>query len=72
MSKLLVRKNGRRRLIIFCGEVSELTQELHDRAMEDPAFEKAIMTAATAISFTNKSKQIGEHMIEMVLYPETR
>lgn len=65
----MARINGSRRLIIYVGEISELPQELHDRAMQDPALEKAIMTAATAISFSNKSKQLGEQMIEMVIYP---
>lgn len=69
MSKLMARINGSRRMIIYCGEISELPQELHDRAMEDPALEKAIMTAATAISFSNKSKQLGDQMIEMLIYP---
>lgn len=69
MSKLMARINGSRRLIIYVGEISELPQELHDRAMQDPALEKAIMTAATAISFSKKSKEIGEQMIEMLIYP---
>jgi hypothetical protein len=69
MAGLSIFKRNSRRILIYTGEVSNLATELHDRAMEDPQLEKAIMTAATAISFTNKSKQIGEHLIEMVLYP---
>lgn len=71
MSGLSNIKRNSRRILIYTGEVSNLASQLHDRAMEDPELERAIMTAATAISFTNKSKQIGEHLIEMVLYPQT-
>lgn len=72
MSGLTVMKNGSRRIIIYTGEISDLPQKLHDLALKDPALEKAILTASTAISYTNKSKKIGEEMIDMVLYPQNR
>lgn len=70
MAGLSNMKRESRRIIIYVGEVSNLASQLHDHAMEDPELEKAIMTAATAISYSNRSKQIGAQMIEMVLYPE--
>lgn len=66
MSRLTVVKLGTRRIIIFTGEVSELKQELHDQALEDPALEKAILTAAYAIHATKKSNRIGGELITLV------
>lgn len=68
----MVVQYGTRRLIMYTGEIADLVQQIHDRAMEDPAFGKAIITAAVAIDSTNRSKQLGDRMIDMVLTPQTR
>lgn len=72
MSKITISRSGTKRILIYTGEVRNLAEALHESAMQDPDIERAIMTAATAISYTNKSNQIGEEMIDMVLYPQKR
>lgn len=63
---------GTRRLIMFTGEIADLVQQIHDQAMEDPALSQAIITAAVAIDSTNRSKQLGDRMIDMILTPQNR
>lgn len=70
MSRLTVVKTRTRRIIIYTGEVSDLSQELHDQALNDPALEKAILTAAYAIHATKKSNRRGEQMINMIYSPQ--
>lgn len=69
MSTIKVKGCGSYRFIAFSGEVRSLPEALHEAAMMDPEIEKAVMNAATAISYTNQSKAIGEEMIDMVLNP---
>jgi len=70
MSRLTVVKNRTRRIIIYTGDVSDLPQELHDQALNDPALEKAILTAAYAIHKTRKSNNLGEQLINMIYSPQ--
>jgi hypothetical protein len=66
MSGLTIMKTGNHRIIIFTGDIAILAQAIHNQALSDPAFSRAVVTAAVAIKCTEKSVQIGEEMCRFV------
>lgn len=72
MAELSIMKRGNDRLIVFRGQISELAAELVTKSKDDPTLEKAIMTAAVAITLDIRADAIGDKLCRMAVSPKTR